>query len=66
MQLFLLHMVLHSKIAIGAFPDDQSSLMLICAILLHVAGPQWGTKPSMNMDHLVELDIQNEANGITD
>ena len=28
--------------AIGAFPDGQSALMLVCARLRHVAGTQWG------------------------
>ena len=51
--------------AIGAFPDGQSALMLVCARLRHVAGTQWGTKLYMNMDHLVELEVQNEADNIT-
>ena len=38
--------------AIGAFPDSQSALMLVCARLRHVAGTQWGTRRYMNMDHL--------------
>ena len=38
--------------AIGAFPDGQSALMLVCARLRHVAGTQWGTRRYMNMDHL--------------
>lgn len=38
--------------AIGAFPDGQSALMLVCARLRHVAGTQWGAKRYMNMDHL--------------
>ena len=50
--------------AIGAFPDGQSALMLVCARLRHVAGTQWGAKRYMNMDHLAELDIQNEADNI--
>ena len=33
--------------AIGAFPDGQSALMLVCARLRHVAGTQWGTKRYM-------------------
>lgn len=37
---------------IGAFPDGQSALMLVCARLRHVAGTQWGTRRNMNMDHL--------------
>ncbi len=38
--------------AIGAFPDGQSALMLVCARLRHVAGTQWGTRRYMSMDHL--------------
>ena len=40
--------------AIGAFPDSQSALMLVCARLRHVAGTQWGTRRYMNMDHLTK------------
>ena len=47
--------------AIGAFPDGQSALMLICARLRHVAGTQWGVKRYMNMEHLKELDLQNQS-----
>lgn len=47
--------------AIGAFHDGQSALMLVCARLRHVAGTQWGTKRYMNMEHLKELDIQNQS-----
>ena len=42
--------------AIGAFPDGQSALMLVCARLRHVAGIQWGTKRYMNMDHLTKFE----------
>ena len=42
--------------AIGAFPDGQSALMLVCARLRHVAGTQWGTRRYMNMDHLTRLE----------
>lgn len=51
--------------AIGAFPDGESALMLVCARLRHVAGTQWGAKRYMNMDHLLEMGIQNEADNIT-
>ena len=44
--------------AIGAFPDGQSALMLVCARLRHVAASEWGTKRYMNMDHLRELEIE--------
>ena len=47
--------------AIGAFPDGKSALMLVCARLRHVAGTQWGTKRYMNMEHLKELDLQNQS-----
>ncbi len=48
--------------AIGAFPDGNSALMLVCARLRHVAGTDWGTKRYMNMDHLLEMDAElNES-----
>lgn len=43
--------------AIGAFPDGNSALMLVCARLRHVAGSAWGEKRYMNMEHLIELEI---------
>jgi len=42
--------------AIGAFPDGQSALMLVCARLRHVAGTEWGWKKYLNMDHLKHMD----------
>lgn len=42
--------------AIGAFPDGQSALMLVCARLRHVAATQWGTRRYMNMDHLLKVE----------
>ena len=47
--------------AIGAFPDGNSALMLVCARLRHVAGSDWGTKRYMNMDHLMEIDSDQDA-----
>ena len=44
--------------AIGAFPDGQSALMLVCARLRHVVASEWGTKRYMNMDHLREMEIE--------
>ena len=41
---------------IGAFPDGQSALMLVCARLRHVASSDWGIKCYMNIDHLREMD----------
>ena len=41
---------------VGAFPDGNSALMLVCARLRHVAGTQWGSKKYMNMKHLEALE----------
>lgn len=46
--------------AIGAFPDGNSALMLVCARLRHVAGSDWGSKRYMNMDHLREMNVERE------
>jgi len=37
---------------VGAFPDGQSALMLVCARLRHIAGTKWGTRKYMDMDRL--------------
>lgn len=50
--------------AIGAFPDGQSALMLVCARLRHVAGTQWGAKRYMNMDHLHSMKLDSESDNI--
>lgn len=50
--------------AIGAFPDGQSALMLVCARLRHVAGTQWGVKRYMNMDHLHNMEMDPESDNI--
>lgn len=47
--------------AIGAFPDGNSALMLVCARLRHVAGSEWGIKRYTNMDHLLELDLEQDT-----
>ena len=41
---------------VGAFPDGNSALMLVCARLRHVAGTQWGSKKYMNMKHLETME----------
>ena len=41
--------------AVGAFPDGQSALMLVCARLRYVAGSSWGCKRYMNMKRLYEI-----------
>lgn len=43
--------------AIGAFPDGNSALMLVCARLRHVACSDWGVKRYMNMKHLDDAEI---------
>ena len=39
---------------VGAFPDGNSALMLVCARLRYVAGSQWGIKRYMSMQSLYE------------
>ena len=46
---------------VGAFPDGNSALMLVCARLRHVAGAQWGSKKYMNMKHLEALEQEIQA-----
>lgn len=42
----------HRTRVVGTFPNGNSVLMLVCAKLRHVAGPQWGNKKYINMRHL--------------
>ena len=44
---------------IGAFPDGNSALMLVCARLRHVAGTDWGIKRYLNMEHILEMDMEH-------
>ena len=44
--------------AIGAFPDGNSALMLICARLRHVAASEWGSKRYMDMEPLFKMEIE--------
>jgi len=37
---------------VGAFPDGNSALMLVCARLRYVAGTKWGLRRYMNMELL--------------
>ena len=37
---------------VGAFPDSQSALMLVCARLRHMQDSLWGQKTYLNMQHL--------------
>ena len=45
---------------VGSFPDGNSTLMLVCARLRHVAGTQWGDKKHMNMKHL-EVTLEDAS-----
>ena len=40
---------------VGAFPDDQSALMLVAARLRYVAATKWGTKRYLQMNRLAEI-----------
>jgi transposase-like protein len=42
---------------VGAFPDGNSTLMLVCARLRHVASTAWGTKRYMSMKYLHDAGI---------
>ena len=46
---------------VGAFPDGNSALMLVCAWLRHVAGTQWGCKKYMNMKHLETMEQEPQV-----
>lgn len=37
---------------VGAFPDGQSALKLVCARLRHIEESDWGQKTYLNMQHL--------------
>lgn len=41
---------------IGAFPDGQSALMLVCARLCYVSGTDWEKNRYLNMAHLFEQE----------
>lgn len=45
---------------VGAFPDGQSALMLVCARLRYVASSEWGFKRYLNMDHLKSMMISEK------
>lgn len=46
--------------AIGAFPDGNSALMLVCARLRYVAASAWGTKRYLNMEHLFQMELMQQ------
>ena len=44
--------------SVGAFPDGNSALMLVCARLRYVAQSQWGTRKYMNMEHFLNWELE--------
>ena len=50
----------HTQV-VGAFPDENSALMLVCARLRYVAGKEWGAKRYLCMKALDECE--NGAEG---
>ena len=47
--------------AVGALPDGNSALMLVCARLRFVSASEWGVKTYLNMERLYELEREREA-----
>jgi len=45
---------------VGAFPDANSALMLVCARLRYMESSLWGTKMYLNMKHLETLNLKDE------
>ncbi len=46
--------------SIGAFPDGNGALMLVCARLRYVASNDLGQKRYLNMKHLYDLETENQ------
>jgi len=46
---------------VGAFPDSNSALMLVCARLRYMESSLWGTKLYLNMKHLDAMDLGEEV-----
>ena len=47
--------------AVGAFPDGNSALMLVCARLRFVSASEWGVKTYLNMERLYEMERERET-----
>jgi len=45
---------------VGSFPDGHSALMLATARLRYIAGTKWSSRRYMNMDHLYDLERQQQ------
>jgi transposase-like protein len=48
---------------VGAFPDGQSTLMLVAARLRHVASTKWGTRKYLNLELLNYQDYREALTG---
>ena len=46
---------------VGAFPDSNSALMLVCARLRYMESSLWGTKCYLNMKHLETYQPKDEV-----
>ena len=46
---------------VGAFPDANSALMLVCARLRYMESSLWGTKLYLNMKHLEAQELEREV-----
>ena len=55
------HEIRRGTRVVGAFPDGNSALMLVCARLRHVAGTQWGCKKYVNMKHLETMEQEPQV-----
>jgi transposase-like protein len=47
---------------VGAFPDGNSALMLVCARLRYIVNSQWSSARYLNMEHLEYLNTNNAVN----
>ena len=47
---------------VGAFPDGNSALMLVCARLRHAAASNWGEKRYLVMDKLRDIEANCAKN----
>jgi transposase-like protein len=45
---------------VGSFPDGHSALMLATARLRYIAGTKWSSRRYMNMNHLYELEAEQQ------
>ena len=46
---------------VGAFPDSNSALMLVCARLRYMESSMWGNKLYLNMKHLDAMEFEQEV-----